>query len=353
MGLTHDNGRPPVPEGMSGASGDNLAQQEGVALQGRQGNRAGQEAPMPIACILCAVGGFAAGFFSPIACLLVGFGSLAAGAGRNLGVRVLVAVGTLVFAGLGGAIFGVDAVPDALIACALALVLAELALRGKMTPTTAIVAALVATAAHIGVAESFAAAERTTLASSFSGLLDGNKELLGALGIDGGTWQTLKWALGLLWPAVFATSTLFELLCSCAGTVLATARLQASGVKRPQLDHFDLPLWVVAIFVAAVAGIAVWATQPALASDALLAVSGNALLIVRYALAAQGFAVLVWLMRGKKTPAFAIVLASLAAVYLEAQFIVMSIVGLLDVWANFRNLTRGEEDGPQETAKQV
>lgn len=352
MGLTHDNGRPPVPEGMSAASGESLAQQEGIVLHNRDNNRSGREVPMPLACILCAVGGFSAGFFSPIACLLVGFGALAAGAGKNVGVRALVAAGTLVFVGIGGAVFGAEAVPDALVACVLALALAELALRGKMTPTTAIVAALVATAAHVGVAEAFAVAEKTTLASSFSGLLDGNKELLEAVGVDDGTWQTLKWALGLLWPAVFATSTLFEFLCSCAGAVLATVRLQSSEVKRPQLGNFDLPLWVVAIFVAAVAGIAVWATQPVLSSDALLAVSGNALLIVRYALAAQGFAVLVWFMRGKKTPVFAIGLASLAAVYLEAQFIVMSIVGLLDFWANFRHLPRGEEEGSQETTKQ-
>ena len=60
-----------------------------------------------------------------------------------MGVRVLVAAGTLVFAGIGGFVFGVDAVPDALIACVLALALAEMARRGKMTPTRAIVAALV------------------------------------------------------------------------------------------------------------------------------------------------------------------------------------------------------------------
>lgn len=307
---------------------------------------------MLLACILCAVGGFSAGFFSPIACLLVGFGALAAGAGKNVGVRALVAAGTLVFAGIGGAVLGGDAVPDALIACVLALALAETALRGKMTPTVAIVAAIAATAAHIGVAEAFAVAQKTTLASSFAGLLDGNKELLAVVGIDNGTWQTLKWAMGLLWPAVFATSTMFELLCSCAGSVFAAARLQFSEVKVPQLGNFDLPLWVVAIFVASVAGIAVWATQPALSSDVLLAISGNALLTVRYALAVQGFAVLVRLMRERNTPAFALVLAILAAIYLEAQFIVMSIVGLLDVWANFRHLPRGEEEGPQETAEQ-
>ncbi len=337
---------------MPGAGGKGSAQQEGIVLQRRQENPAGKEVLMLLACIFCMVGGFGAGFISPLACLLVGFGALAAGAGKNVGVRVLVAAGTLVFAGIGGFVFGVDAVPDALIACVLALALAEMARRGKMTPTRAIVAALVATAAHIGVAEAFAVSQQTTLASSFSGMLDANKELLDAAGVDAGTWQTLKWALGLVWPAVYGTLSAFELLCSCAGATLAAANLQNRGVKQPRLGNFDLPLWVVAIFVAAVAGIAVWATQPALASDVLLAVAGNALLTVRYALAFQGFAVLVWLLQGMKAPKLAIVLAVLAAVYLEAQFIVMSIVGLLDVWANFRHLTRGEVADDQETAKQ-
>ncbi len=350
MALTHDNGQPPVPEGMSGAGAGGPAQQKGIVLRDRQDKTAGQGIPMLFACILCMVGGFAAGFFSPLACLLVGFGALAAGAGKNVGVRVLVAAGTLVFAGIGGAVFGIEAVPDAMVACVLSLALAELARRGKLTPTVAIVAGFLATAAHIGIAEAFAAADQTTLASSFAGLLDGNKELLAAAGIDDGTWQTLKWAMGLLWPAVFGTSTVFELLCSCAGAGLAAGRLQDRKVKKPDFGLFDLPLWVVAIFVAAVAGMAAWVTQPALRSDALLAISGNALLVVRYALAAQGFAVLEGHMRRNNTPAFAFVLAALAAAYLEVQFIVMSIVGLVDVWANFRHLTRGEENGTRDTA---
>ena len=324
-------------------------------VRGRQEDQtpAGKETPMLLACILCMVGGFTASFFSPTASLLVGFGALAAGAGKNVGTRALVTAGTLVFAGIGGAVYGVDAVPEALIVCVYALAVAELARRGKLTPTSAIVAAIVATAARIGVAEAFAAAQQTTLASSFAGLLDENRDALGSVAlIDDATWSTVKWAMGLFWPAIYATLSTFELLCSCAGAALAARSLQARGVKQPRLGLFDLPLWVVAIFVAAVAGIAVWYTQPAIANDALLAISGNALLIVRYALAFQGFAVLVWLMQGRNLPAVAILLAGLVAVYLEAQFIVMSIVGLLDVWINFRHLTRGEAADGQETAKQ-
>ena len=81
-------------------------------------------------------------------------------------------------------------------------------------------------------------------------------------------------------------------------------------------------------------------------------VSGNALLTVRYALAAQGLAVLAWQARARKVPRFTCVAVVLVAMYLEAQFIVMSVVGLLDIWGNFRHLPRGEEQPVQGEPKQ-
>ena len=67
----------------------------------------------------------------------------------------------------------------------------------------------------------------------------------------------------------------------------------------------------------------------------------NVILAVRFALAAQGLAVLSWVIREKKPSGLMAALAVIAALYLEVQFIVMSIVGLVDVWRNFRHLERG------------
>jgi len=45
----------------------------------------------------------------------------------------------------------------------------------------------------------------------------------------------------------------------------------------------------------------------------------------------------------KKIGPFAMVFLTLLAVYLELQFYVMTIVGLVDVWRNFRHLPRGKK----------
>lgn len=320
----------------------------GIVVRGEPGNQAKRGLPLPAALALCALGGLSAGIASPIACLLVGFGALAAGAGASRGLRVAVVAGTLVLSGASGAVMGARCVPDALIAALIGIASAALVEKRKMGPTAACLVVLAAAAAHIGVSEAFALADRTTLADSFAGLLAEGEALFGAAGIDSATFATVQKVVALVWPAVFATVAAIEFLCAYAGVALAAGRLRDRGVEVPDFGCFDLPLWVVAIFVASVAGLVVWFTQPALASDALLMVAGNALLIVRYALAAQGLAVLVWYLRSRKTPALAYALATVAAVYLEAQFIVMSLVGLLDVWANLRRLPRGEEQDSQD-----
>ena len=45
-------------------------------------------------------------------------------------------------------------------------------------------------------------------------------------------------------------------------------------------------------------------------------------------------------------------LAVIAALYLEMQFIVMSIVGLVDVWSDIRHFNRGKTVTVQDNARQ-
>ena len=353
MNFSREEGRPPVPEGLFSASDKETARgKDAIVVYGGPDNQARRGMPLAVALVLCALGGLSAGFVSPVACLLVGFGALAAGAGGSRRLHAAVIAGTLVLSGLGGAFFGVESVPDALVAALVGLASALLVEKRRMTPGAACLVALAAAAAHIGIAEAFALAGQTTLADSFAGLVSGNAQLFEAAGVDPETLTVVQKAVGILWPAVFSTLAALELLCACVGAALAAARLRDREVEVPDFGLFDLPLWVVAIFVAAVVGLAAWFTQPSLATDELLMVAGNALLTVRYALAAQGMAVLVWRLRNRKASQLAFVFAVAFAAYLEAQFIVMSFVGLLDVWANLRRLPRGEQEGSQDEAKQ-
>ena len=248
--------------------------------------------------------------------------------------------------GVGGAYFGVDSVPNALIVGVFSLASALAVEKGKMRPGVACVIVALAAAAQIGVAIVAAKMANTSVGDSFIGVLAANPQLLESAGLDADVRSLVEWAVRTFWPAAFSTTALIEFLCAYAGCGLAARRLRDRKVEWPDFGLYDLPLWVVAVFVASLAGCAAWYTHQEATGNALLMVSGNVLLTVRYALAAQGLAVLAWQARNRRVPTPTAVVVILVAMYLEAQFIVMSVVGLLDIWGNFRHLSRGEEEQP-------
>lgn len=305
-----------------------------------------KKASVVIPLVLCVAGALSAAIAPPMACLLMGFGALCAGAGRGLGAQALIAAGTLVLCGVGGAYFGVDSVPNALIVGVFSLASALAVEKSKMRPGVACVIVALAAAAQIGVAIVAAKMANTGVGDSFIGVLAANPQLLESAGLDADVRSLVEWAVRTFWPAAFSTTALIEFLCAYAGCGLAARRLRDRKVEWPDFGLYDLPLWVVAVFVASLAGCAAWYTHQEATGNALLMVSGNVLLTVRYALAAQGLAVLAWQTRNRRVPTPTAVVVILVAMYLEAQFIVMSVVGLLDIWGNFRHLSRGEEEQP-------
>lgn len=350
MGYSHNNGQPPIPEGMHGVSGPQR-ECDLVVWSDRQ-NSDPKKTSVIIPLALCVAGALSAAIAPPMACLLMGFGTLCAGAGRGRGAQALIAVGTLVLCGVGGAYFGVDSVPNALIVGVLSLASAFAVEKGGMRPGVACVIVALAAAAQIGDAIVAAMMANTSVGDSFIGVLAANPQLLESAGLDAAGRSLVEWAVRTFWPAAFSTTALIEFLCAYAGCGLAARRLRDRKVEWPDFGLYDLPLWVVAVFVASLAGCAAWYTHQEATGNALLMVSGNALLTVRYALAAQGLAVLAWQARARKVPRLTCVAVVLVAMYLEAQFIVMSVVGLLDIWVNFRHLPRGEEQPVQGEPKQ-
>lgn len=305
-----------------------------------------KKASVVIPLVLCVAGALSAAIAPPMACLLMGYGALCAGAGRGLGAQALIAAGTLVLCGVGGAYFGVDSVPNALIVGVFSLASALAVEKGKMRPGVACVIVALVAAAQIGVAIVAAKMANTSVGDSFIGVLVSNPQLLESAGLDADVRSLVEWAVRTFWPAAFSTTALIEFLCAYAGCGLAARRLRDRKVEWPDFGLYDLPLWVVAVFVASLAGCAAWYTHQEATGNALLMVSGNVLLTVRYALAAQGLAVLAWQAQNRRVPTPTAVVVILVAMYLEAQFIVMSVVGLLDIWGNFRHLPRGEEEQP-------
>lgn len=146
-------------------------------------------------------------------------------------------------------------------------------------------------------------------------------------------------AFDVLWPSAYTVVAFACVVCAALGARVALRDAGMAGRALP-FREFDLPLWVGYCLLAGIVGLVV-ASTVSVAQDAVLVVSANVLMGVRMVLAVEGVAVLVWLLDGHAVGGLLRGLALVAAVVLDVQFFVMAIVGLIDVWANFRHLNRG------------
>lgn len=186
-----------------------------------------------------------------------------------------------------------------------------------------------------------------------SSLTDSYLQQLGALGNGASEQVALAQAiLRVVWPVTYVVPALGELLLACLGVKIASTRMGERSLSLPDFAEFDLPLWVVALFVGGLVGLAVCLTVKVQTDGIWFMTSANVILAVRFALAAQGMAVLCWFIRKRQPSRLMAALAVIAALYLEMQFIVMSIVGLVDVWSDIRHLNRGKTVTVQDNARQ-
>ena len=75
-------------------------------------------------------------------------------------------------------------------------------------------------------------------------------------------------------------------------------------------------------------------------ASVVLTCSLTVLLSVRFIFMLQGFGVLLAKLEQHRMGCFTRTLVLLFAVWIETMFFILSIVGLVDVWANFRHLPR-------------
>ena len=307
--------------------------------------------PVLGAVLVCALGGYVAttslAFVAPA---VVAFG-LVSCAPRGLMREMLPGLlAALAVSAALGAPSGAVAVADCAIACAVSFAVALAMVRGRLTPGASCIVMAALTAAHLGVDALAASMGGTTLVESVSQILAYVRQQVVEINPSAAAQVDSTVAvLEVMWPSGYVVAALAEGLMAQLGAWLAAAG--RPEVSRPRLADFDLPLWTVAALVASVAGLAVALTVPA-APDAVLMVSANLVMALRFALLAQGMGVLSWFLEEKNVGALGRTLAAVAGLYLEAQFIVVSIVGLVDVWANFRHLVRGGQPGPTGNAEQ-
>ena len=299
--------------------------------------------------LVCALGGYVAttslAFVAPA---IVAFG-LVSCAPRGLMREMLPGLlAALAVSAALGAPSGAVAVADCAIVCAVSFAVALAMVRGRLTPGASCIVMAALTAAHLGVDALAASMGGTTLVESVSQILAYVRQQVVEINPSAAAQVDSTVAvLEVMWPSGYVVAALAEGLMAQLGAWLAAAG--RPEVSRPRLADFDLPLWTVAALVVSVAGLAVALTVPA-APDAVLMVSANLVMALRFAFAAQGLAVLAWSLDRRGTGLLAKVLLGALALYLEVQFVVMTVVGLVDVWANLRHLPRGEAADAQGTA---
>lgn len=195
---------------------------------------------------------------------------------------------------------------------------------------------LAAGALLAGSAQYDAAVQGTNVAAQFASLLDGVASQATSLSQTAAIAR-LRPFVSMLWPAFYVGEGFVEAIIAHVGARMALRHEHVQAANG--FATYDLPLWVLEVLLAGIVCLIVGGIFPPTAAM-LYPVGWNVIMVVRFAFAAQGFAVLEWTFEHHGVRIGLQVIAIVALAYVELAFFVMSIVGVIDVWANFRHLRR-------------
>lgn len=220
-------------------------------------------------------------------------------------------------------------------------------MRNHAATLAGICAVIVATAlVNIGIE----AAVATAAGSSLSQVVDGLLAYMVSVAQDAaGTGiqaelivRQIAPVLKALWPFTYVASAGMDALAAGIGSYLMYVR--TSGIPRvPAIAAFDMPMWPVGVLIASILGLSA-SLSGFPGAEVLLSASVTALMSVRFIFAIQGFAVVLTFANRFRFGCLGRTLLLVLSIWLETMFFIVSIVGLNDVWANFRKLTRGSQE---------
>lgn len=228
--------------------------------------------------------------------------------------------------------------------CALAALAIALLLPGRVSITSVVVLVAALTALLIGADASLVMLQGEDFAAYVQALLDELREVMTASLTTGTSSVSASAAvdstvelLGRTWPLIYVMRSFSCVLFGLAGLVIA--RRDSYQRVSAAYKRFDVPLWLVALFIvslACLAGRVLLTGMPDIWGNVAL----NVIVCLRVVFFLQGFAVLLSLMDSHGWGAYRRVLAISAALLAEMSLSIMCVVGLIDVWANFRKLPR-------------
>lgn len=220
-------------------------------------------------------------------------------------------------------------------------------MRNHAATLAGICAVIVATAlVNIGIE----AAVATAAGSSLSQVVDGLLAYMVSVAQDAaGTGiqaelivRQIAPVLKALWPFTYVASAGMDALAAGIGSYLMYVR--TSGIPRvPAIAAFDMPMWPVGVLIVSILGLSA-SLSGFPGAEVLLSASVTALMSVRFIFAIQGFAVVLTFANRFRFGCLGRTLLLVLSIWLETMFFIVSIVGLIDVWANFRKLTRGSQE---------
>lgn len=220
-------------------------------------------------------------------------------------------------------------------------------MRNHAATLAGICAVIVATAlVNIGIEAAVATAAGSSLSQAVDGLL---AYMVSVAQDAAGTGiqaelivRQIAPVLKALWPFTYVASAGMDALAAGIGSYLMYVR--TSGIPRvPAIVAFDMPMWPVGVLIASILGLSA-SLSGFPGAEVLLSVSVTALMSVRFIFAIQGFAVVLTFANRFRFGCLGRTLLLVLSIWLETMFFIVSIVGLIDVWANFRKLTRGPQE---------
>lgn len=320
--------------------------------------------PFWVAFLWCLLGSIAMCEFTLIGCAMVGYGAAVVWGARGIRARVA-APGEAVSVQpmsqrdlwfcIGGTAIGLVLglwltgwtpllVAELVVDVALAWVVARLVVAGRSNVSSGYLLATIVTLVYLGLASLSALAAGMTPVDAAKAMVNAAVELTasGSTLDVAAQMRSVENLLVLLWPFAYFVLGGLNVLCAHAGARVADT---VPGTRKPwRLADFEAPTWSVVALIVAVAVAGVGSLGVLGSAGGWLQSAGLCIIsAVRFVFMLQGFGVLTWWLSKHRLGCFIRFLVLFLAVDLEASFLVVSLLGLVDFWANLRHLPRGQK----------
>lgn len=341
------NGLPPQPEGVStnemGIVPVGEAFETGIVPVA--GARMSQNIAMWLGFAACVLAGLLApsttiassalaGYSILLLCVTHGTRTAAAGTGVACVAAVLASL-----------FVSAQIIPSAVLTIVVAAAIGAGLGTGKLNSNMACVVCVVAALAYLGIDSAIAALAGTDLYSLMVSQVDA---MISALAEDasalGSSAELVRTVASFIWPSSYTLNAIVGVVSAALGARIARRGLGPLAPKALTFTVFDVPIWVAGALLASIVAFAIAQAIPG--SDVLLTIAINVALAVRFAFGISGTAVAAFYLRRRGVGLLATLVVCGVLVFIDMQFFVMAIVGLIDFWANFRHLPRGVQPAP-------